>query len=374
MLRPKDINITPTTPSKTRPLAVPGDDAEPKLVTPKRSPTTSIAAHYARLEEQHTALRAEYRKLHARYLEDLKHWKEYKIAETARIDAKKERRAAKREARGALGQTAGARDNNNAEPFVTGGCESGPDSISGATGNPAQKDMEHNGHAGQPAESTQTASQPRSSQISEEGVYEDEEAVVILPQRRSSQRIRSQSQRTPKAASPVKTRPSIKTERVVQDVATPTAGPSSRVRVPVAARTTPWLGNDQTPTKTSPLTRSRRKARVDYDDEDIFGDGDEGDVTPANAAMRTPLVRDRGGGMDTSLRTSTLRRAVAKAEVGKIDSTESSRKRKPIDLENVSPAEKAAELKRLSKMTSKQRREYYAEYKGSGRYLPPEEV
>jgi hypothetical protein len=382
VLQPHSTNVgsvqTPITPTKPRHLAVAKAGGEALPPTPKRSPSKSIAAHYAHLEEQHQQLRAEYRKLHARYLEDLRHWKEYKVAETARIDAKKQRRAAKREAK----ESAENKENVAMPPVSQDQRpEARPSTVPDASVRPAEGDTADNAHeeeADTARSASQTrSSQPRSSQISEEGVYDEEEAVVILPQRRSSQRIRSQSQRTPKAASPVKTRSSVKREPATPEIATPTEGSSSRVRLPRAGRTTPWLGKDQTPSKISPITRSKRKARIDYDDEDIFGDEEDESLATPNDAVRTPLVRDRGVGADTSLRTSTLRRTAAKPDMAAESSTsrlESGRKRKLVDLENASPAEKAAELKRLSKMTSKQRREYYAEYKGSGRYLAPEEV
>jgi hypothetical protein len=49
-------------------------------------------------------------------------------------------------------------------------------------------------------------------------------------------------------------------------------------------------------------------------------------------------------------------------------------KRRRLDMEGMSPAEKAQERKRLNKMTPAEKREMYSEYKGKGRYLPPDEV
>jgi hypothetical protein len=43
-------------------------------------------------------------------------------------------------------------------------------------------------------------------------------------------------------------------------------------------------------------------------------------------------------------------------------------------MEGLSPAEKAIQLKKLSKLPASEKREVYAQYKGKGRYLPPEQV
>ncbi|TXT05999.1 hypothetical protein VHUM_03760 [Vanrija humicola] len=43
-------------------------------------------------------------------------------------------------------------------------------------------------------------------------------------------------------------------------------------------------------------------------------------------------------------------------------------------MEGLSPAEKAAELRKIAKLPASERRDLYAEYKGSGRYMPPEAI
>lgn len=88
-------------------------------------------------------------------------------------------------------------------------------------------------------------------------------------------------------------------------------------------------------------------------------------------------MRDRTGG---AARVSSLRRAaLERSVVPSADDTlstpgasSSTSKRKRLDMEGLSPAEKAAELKKIMRLPASERRDLYAEYKGSGRYMPPE--
>jgi hypothetical protein len=45
-----------------------------------------------------------------------------------------------------------------------------------------------------------------------------------------------------------------------------------------------------------------------------------------------------------------------------------------LDMQGLSPAEKARELKKINKLPASEKRELYAAYKGKGRYLAPEDL
>jgi hypothetical protein len=51
-----------------------------------------------------------------------------------------------------------------------------------------------------------------------------------------------------------------------------------------------------------------------------------------------------------------------------------SAKKRGLDMTGLSPAQIAQERKRLSKMTPAEKKAVYAEYKGKGRYIRPEEM
>ena len=125
-----------------------------------------------------------------------------------------------------------------------------------------------------------------------------------------------------------------------------------------------WLGGDRDRTQTSKgsSSKTKKRARSNTPDEKVFAlyDNMPGSYTMETPTThRTPLVRDRGAG------TSTLRQSVVQDSVPK---------RKRGDLEGLTPSQKTRELKRLSSLTGVEKREYYAEYKGKGRYVPPESV
>lgn len=340
------------------------DPANPFLTSPIHSPTTSLARRFAYLEERHALLKAEYEKLRTKYSDDLKHWKEYKAVETARINLKKQRKAEKKGTRSkttALAEEAGIQVNTAQELVAASdGSQSlaQQETVACYVQEPTQVDNISSVTAG------------RSSQVSE-GQHEEATPEIILPTRKPVPRTRSAS--TPPQPSQ---RPPAQAVRRVQDnavygrdFATPTNGRS----VLALGKVSPWLGQDGADPPSLSSTRSKRG--IQNEDDDIFGDGPA--AASSTATVRTPLVRDRGA--TTTLRHSALRKTVSVMDASTSspdwgDISESTKKRKHTEIEAMSPAQKAAELKRLSKMTGKEKREYYAEYKGKGRYLPPEEV
>lgn len=143
----------------------------------------------------------------------------------------------------------------------------------------------------------------------------------------------------------------------------PSAGAPSTTRQPT--RITPWLGGTPSSSKS---TRKLSRAGSFVSDED--------DTSPMTTPSAKPLVRDRTGTM--SLLKTTLQRVATGGGPGSGGedsgtSTPLSRKRS-LDFEGLSPAERAAQRRKLNQMTTAEKREFYAQYKGSGRYLKPEEV
>jgi hypothetical protein len=154
-------------------------------------------------------------------------------------------------------------------------------------------------------------------------------------------------------------------------------------------RVTPWLGGSST----KPLARTSSKPAMADNEYDPFND--EAEVSPmkggeASTALipgvKTPLIRDRGEGPTSSLRRTILarkmsttdprersRRDSASPAPSNGSSTDSPLKR-GLDMSDLTPEQVAKERKRISKMTPAERKVLYAEYKGKGRYLRPDEV
>jgi hypothetical protein len=177
---------------------------------------------------------------------------------------------------------------------------------------------------------------------------------------------------------------------------TPTAraiGSETRKRPTPAARVTPWLGSS-----TKPLFRTSSKPILADPDIDPFNDQDVSPVKIGPAAsslvagVKTPLVRDRGGGggegpasslrrtllarnMSTDVHTSVGDRSRDSVSPGpSVGAGGESSKKRGLDMSGLSHDQIAQERKRLSKMTPAEKKLVYAEYKGKGRYLRPEEV
>jgi hypothetical protein len=184
---------------------------------------------------------------------------------------------------------------------------------------------------------------------------------------------------------------------------TPAPAPSAQYRTPQAnlskrkvtpaARVTPWLGGTGTGTGTKLLARTSSKPAMADTEYDPFDDQNE-DASPMKAGepstalipgVKTPLIRDRGEGPASSLRRTLLARNMSTTEPGdrsrsrdsaspapSAGSTDSPRKR--LDMTGLTPQQVAQERKKISKMTPAEKKVLYAEYKGKGRYLRPDEV
>lgn len=102
--------------------------------------------------------------------------------------------------------------------------------------------------------------------------------------------------------------------------------------------------------------------------KDPFNQDLESDITTPARPHRS-LVRDR---------TGTLLRSALVKTTGAVDATTPTSttpdSRRPLNFEAMSPAERAAEKKRISLLPVEERRKLYAPYKGHGRYMKQEDM
>jgi hypothetical protein len=369
-----------------------------------------LARKYVHLEERNASLRAEMDRLRKKHEEDHRHWKEYKRVEEARQERKKERRRVKKEksATASLsGQTGGDRQVRPNFVLVEESEESGrkgepqePGLMSAVTHPRAQVSIPVQVQIPQ-ALSTPTASQTAEGEgVEEEDVeYRSQDdrlslsvrqtqpashAPTVVPTPVPAPEAVGKSQTAPRhpgvGQDEASARRVMPPRRALHDgiyaAQTPQQGMASTVKTPAqASRTTAWLGS------TSKVRDSIPQRNPDPFDEELESPFTRSrSSTSTGLLTRTPLVRDRGPA--DSLRRTALEKTVKPSttitpvrEVSpSVSTVAGSSKRKLANLEGLSPAEKAAQLKRLSKLPASEKREIYAQYKGKGRYLAPEEV
>ena len=342
----------------------------------------SLAQQHAHLEDSHRSLKVEYDKLHNQYSQDRVYWKEWKAIQVSRNDLKREKRKARR-----TDQASSSGDNAKAPmsaqmPLVSASVESQPKEDSAL---PVQ------------AEQRATSATVRRSgpQCEEEVDFDEDTDELAYPagfvEMTAGQYGLSKPSRNdwssvaPEGASRLAIDLSSPAKVVRQQITTNETPPpplsitqdtmphDGKLRTSHPSRVTPWLGN-ASPDKTRPS----KKADV-LDNADVFdrpGTPSTTSATPATA--KAPLIRDRLG-LTTS--TSSLRRTALQKTIradhpmrDSASPTQSSRGKRKLDMQNLSPAEKSVRLKELGKMPAAEKRELYAQYKGKGRYLPPEDV
>lgn len=290
-----------------------------------------MAKQYAHLEKQHIALKAAFDRLRTKYQNDLKHWKEYRAVDLARKEARQRRRDERRStAAPVVEQNQSDASRSSTDPPSL--ARETPKPISNEAGNQLLKRTSFDSDQDERSQKRSKPNTPDAEGVSEQAVADDSTSDRLAP---------SASHRTP-ARLPT----------------TSIHSTPSLSRQP--SRVTPWLGAKE--------SGSKHAAQFDAFDSD----GEESATTPVR--VRNPLVRDRTG--DTSLRRSTLVR-VATANVDSPvagPSTPGSTSKRPLDFEHLTPAERAAERKRLSRLPTSERRQLYAAYKGKGRYIAPDDL
>lgn len=140
-----------------------------------------------------------------------------------------------------------------------------------------------------------------------------------------------------------------------------------------------WLATPQPPAPSTSLTHEGN-----HPDPDLFSPPDKASAETTPSAFSRNLVRDRLG--ESSLRRTVVSRALGtevpnpltlRSETSSastpgpssIRGDSSGAKRKAIDLEGLSPAEKAAQRRLINKLPASEKRELYKEYKKGGRYM-----
>ena len=368
---------TPTTPTKPTP-----SKASPQ------SPTNSLANRYVHLEGQHQALQKEYEKIRGAYARDLKHWKEYKALEIARAEVKRQKKMNRKLAP----QREWERINGNTPQ--PGNITLRPASAIGVPWvEKAPQAVQQNADLHCPlSQGSDPASQTGGKLVS---ASEDSQSLQKPPARESTTREERKTSVTVDETDNEENAgleddyeddevvyPELVQQPLVGDAAIGShqaaidprglqAGPSpTKERLESLMRNGHWLGGhgsdlSTTPQATNTGNKTRRFQSILLDNMDAEHATPKS-VGASHAAARTPLIRDRGPGPSTVPHKAT---AMASAVVAP-DSIQ----RKRGDLNNLTPSQKTRELKRLSSMSAVEKREYYAEYKGKGRYVAPEDL
>lgn len=407
--RPSNIPQTPTKNAIFSPIPVSQTPLCHK--TGSNTSPTATAKRYSALQGRHDTLKAEYDKLRTKYAEDIKHWKQWKEVETARKEEKKKRKEDKKAKRG-MGATASEDVSTPAGPFPI---HPTPEVLG--------SQRQTRSHA---AKAKQADELLRSSQEEDRGqrstsvtlpsqedhispvLHMDESHIAdsVRPTQRASQRVLhvreaiQQSSRSlnvhtdPKSAPPpavsrvrevIPPSPALNASGVRPTERTPMSTNTIKRRATTAARVTPWLGTPLKPIVDHGGSSTRSKQRFDPFDEDDYPPPQPGQETPTihvPSTSKAGLVRDRGGNGEPleSLRKAALQRTTSidsvrdrlRSETPTADTGQG--KKRKWDMEGLSPAEKARELKKINKLPASEKRELYAAYKGKGRYLAPEDV
>lgn len=334
----------PSTPTKSQPF----DDTNLSQLSPK-----SKDKAFQHLMNQNALLKKQLDRERSKRAADIKHFKEYKAVQD-------ERKALKQRRREERARAEGASRSANATPVSS--------SVPPPSDPPAPPEDDVVREAA-PAASLRAPSPPREQRPPEPAAAPAQPAMPAEarpPSRGDSQPSRVRSASTSKLATPTALKQENNTplRRTATGVPTPPSAPRTLSRAP--SRVTPWLGGTPTSSKSG-----RKLSKV----ESFGSDEDDSAATPT---VTKPLVRDRTGTaslLKTALQRTTTIGGPSAASDAEGPATPSSTSRKhSLDFENLSPAERAAQRRKLNQMTPAEKREFYAQYKGGGRYLRPEEV
>jgi hypothetical protein len=341
------------------------------------------------VEDRYNTLKAEYDKLRGKYREDIKHWQEWKAADTARKEEKRKKKEIKKST---------PRENQADEEggHEEQGVERGMETV---TLVPPSQESASASQGGSQRVTRSQAKKRKAGDLDEHRVTETILPSPVMPSLNSdwmpeepeSQSLPEQTFIPPPPSQKRRiTRPPVippapaRTETPTPQHKTPQVSTTARRGV----RVTPWLGGSG-----KPLVRTSSKPAMADQEYDPFND--EAEISPMKGGepsatlvpgVKTPLIRDRGEGPSSSLRRKILARNMSTTEPGERSrrdsaspapsngsSTDSPLKR-GLDMSDLTPQQVAKERKRISKMTPAEKKVLYAEYKGKGRYLRPDEV
>lgn len=344
------------------------------------------------IEDRYNTLKGEYDKLRGKYQEDIKHWKEWKAADMARKEEKRKKKEMKKSTsqEGAAGN---GQDVDNKEEVQ------GMETVTLIP--PSQESAS----ASQGGSQRVTRSQAKKRKTEDRSDYEDQARVTetIFPAPNVPSLNSDWMPEEPESQSQLQSfipPPPSQKRRITQAAVIPpfpaarSETPTPRQQTPVnttsrRVRVTPWLGGSST----KPLARTSSKPTMADTDYDPFNDNVNEEISPMKAdtsttlvpGVKTPLIRDRGEGPASSLRRTLLAKTMSTTDADRSrresaspapsagSSTDSPLKR-GLDMSGLTPQQVAKERKRISKMTPAEKKVLYAEYKGKGRYLRPDEV
>jgi len=309
-------------------------------------------------------------------MEDLKHWKEWKATEMARIEVKKKKRDARQAAK-------------TAPSSKVTKAESARFTLVSASGESQQKeeDLIEQCDEYRATSATVDDATALSSELDEKGLFTALHASGSPDSSHQPARYRELVIEKPlqsldaatalhSHAEPTKTD---LTPRITRSIDFQAATTEKKAAATHLLRVTPWLGDPSVEKVAhSGVHQGNRKPKAE--DESFFSQ--PMCVTPG--ATKTSLVRDRVGAAasTTSLRKAALQNTMhvesPQYDIASTDplssQTDVKKKKRKIDLESLSSSEKSIRLKELSKMAASEKRELYAPYKGKGRYLAPEDM
>ncbi|KIR34128.1 hypothetical protein I352_03362 [Cryptococcus deuterogattii MMRL2647] len=333
----------------------------PFASTAPSTPSRKVAAHpsspsslrksYAHLESQHKTLKVAYDKLNERHERDMRYLKTYAAVVADREERRRKKRADKR------AQNSVRKGRAHSESFNHEG--NAPATV--------YKKKDNAGPA-MPSATTDDATDPL-------------EAIEATDKQIDTGNVALNS--TTENDQPTSLEASILMNTTLQPVSIPIAPAAPSLAQPKSQNRASPLTEPPQP----PVIATTLKRKGSDDDLDLPSPPDKTSVVTTPSVFSRNLVRDRLG--ESSLRKAVVSRAhgagmtnpsTTRSETSSastpgpssIKSDSSGAKGKAVDLEGLSPAEKAAQRRLINKLPTFEKRELYKKYKKGGRYMVPE--
>ncbi|WVQ84647.1 hypothetical protein IAT38_006802 [Cryptococcus sp. DSM 104549] len=344
----------------------PSLSAKTMVSVPDQPDIFSQAAH-EHLKQQHKHLQRAYRDLQAKYQRDIGHAKAYHLKNLQRDENHRAKKRMKRMEE--LGMSALLSETRATIEGVDKGVKEEADQeqghlqtfdeASGATQDPARQHIAPCSASKGPSAAEAGAPGQGSNDYSSE-----EESITTLVARSMKPATRSHharacatTQHIPQNFSEKQPKPPRRTAS--PDPPEPASPAPQAVNTISSSHTTPRANQPRASPALSPFVRDRLGASTP-----VSGVSTAGPSLRKTTLLRTFPDPSTPGG------TNAYPSGIASSS----KSTMTGEKRKAIDMEGLSPAEKAVQRRILSKMPAKERRELYKEYKKGGRHMMPEEL
>ncbi|KIR53463.1 hypothetical protein I315_04056 [Cryptococcus gattii Ru294] len=325
------------------------------------TPSRKVAAHppspsalrksYAHLESQHKALKVAYDKLNERHETDMRYLKTYAAVVVDREERRRKKRAEKR-----------------AQRSVRKGSE-------------RSASFSHEGNAPATVYQKKDNAGPAIPSATTDDETDFYEAIEATDKQIDTGNVALNG--TTENGQPASIGTSILANTTLQPVPIPIAPGAQSLAQPQSQNRTSPLTEPPQP----PATPTTWKRKGNDDDLDLLSPSDKTSAVTTPSVFSRNLVRDRLG--ESSLRKAVISRAhdagapnplITRSETSSAStpgpsstkSDSSGAKRKAVDLEGLSPAEKAAQRRLINKLPTSEKRELYKKYKKGGRYMVPE--